>query len=117
MFPEYVNKKLLCLIIFIVLGQVRQENLLARQVICMSRAWLFHTPGMVNRNTSRPIMFLNLKREADSTDVCQFNHTYKCTNNGSKAGKRAHRLYTCNGHIYKFYSSETILANMSQEFY
>ena len=49
MFPEYVNKKLLCLIIFIVLGQVRQENLLARQVICMSRSWLFHTPGMVNR--------------------------------------------------------------------
>ena len=42
-------------------------------------------------NTSRLIKFLNLKSESDSTDVCRFKYTYKCTNHGSK---QAHRLDT-----------------------
>ena len=70
-------------------------------------------PGIGMVNTSGRITFLHLKREADSTDVCRFNYTYKCTNHGSKAVNR-HIDYT-HDRFYKFYSSETIFTSFNRK--
>ena len=64
-------------------------------------------------NTSLRITFLHLKREADSTDICRFTYTYKCSNHGSKAVNR-HIDYT-HVHFYKFYSSETIFTSFNSK--